>query len=343
MKKAIICGYYGQGNAGDEALLLSLLERLPNDIEPIVLSANPILTKKNYGVKSYSRLDICRQIILLGKKDYFIWGGGSLMQDVTSIKSPLFYAGLMKLAQQKGLITLAYAQGIGPLNSPFTKWITEQVLKNCQGISVRDKGSAKLLDQWGLNYFIASDPVWALSSKKNDKLNLLSSPLIGFNIRNHSTITERKIELFTQALQKLQKETKANILLIPFQESNDLFLCEKIGETLKHNYQIINIKNPQELKGIFQEITMLIGMRLHSLIMGASEGCKCFALSYDPKVSQLMEELNIQGYELDKMPNDAHKIANDWLNVYHNSHNLCEQKREELKQSALKHQQLFFV
>ena len=37
MKKAILCGYYGLGNAGDEALLLSLLQMLPPNIQPIVL------------------------------------------------------------------------------------------------------------------------------------------------------------------------------------------------------------------------------------------------------------------------------------------------------------------
>jgi len=39
-------------------------------------------------------------------------------------------------------------------------------------------------------------------------------------------------------------------------------------------------------------------MRFHSLIMAAAEGCRCFALSYDLKVSQLMEELAMPGSEI---------------------------------------------
>ena len=31
--RAVICGYYGQGNAGDEALLMSLLQMLPEHIK----------------------------------------------------------------------------------------------------------------------------------------------------------------------------------------------------------------------------------------------------------------------------------------------------------------------
>jgi polysaccharide pyruvyl transferase WcaK-like protein len=33
----------------------------------------------------------------------------------------------------------------------------------------------------------------------------------------------------------------------------------------------------------FQEIEMVIGMRYHSLIMAAAEGCRCFAISYESK------------------------------------------------------------
>jgi polysaccharide pyruvyl transferase WcaK-like protein len=42
--QVLICGYYGYGNAGDEALLLALLQQLrqlPNPIQPVVLSPSP--------------------------------------------------------------------------------------------------------------------------------------------------------------------------------------------------------------------------------------------------------------------------------------------------------------
>lgn len=342
MKKAIICGYYGQGNAGDEALLLSLLERLPKDIKPIVLSGNPSVTSKNYGVDSYSRLNIAQQIMLLGKNDLFIWGGGSLMQDVTSIKSPLFYAGLMKLAQLKGLKTIAYAQGIGPLNSPLSQWVTKTVLKSCEGVSVRDQGSSKILDDWGISHFLAPDPVWSLSSENSININLLPPPLIGINVRQHFNFDEQKLQLLTDALIKLQNITKANLILIPFQPQKDLILSQKIAEKINENCQIIKIENPRELKGIFSQIKMLIGMRLHSLIMGASEGCNCFALSYDPKVSQLMKELNIAGYELQNFPSNSEKIFNDLFNVYQNNSALSLEERKQLEKSVLTHEKLLY-
>lgn len=348
MRKAIICGYYGQGNAGDEALLLAILERLPKDIKPIILSGNPTKTSEDYGVISYSRQGIIKQIFKLGKKDLFIWGGGSLIQDITSIKSPLFYLGLMILAQLKGLKTVAYAQGIGPIKTPFIQWLTKQVLKKCSGVSVRDRDSAKLMEKWGIKYIIGADPVWALSAKINPNLNLLPSPRIGVNVRScngavrsNSSLNEAKLEIIIQSLKQLQQQTSANIILIPFQESKDLEVCQKIGQLLTQNYQIVNLENPQELKGLFRELNLMIGMRLHSIIMASSEKCPCFALSYDPKVTNLMKEIEIDGYELDNFPTDVQTITEKWLKIYHNQPHLSDNTLDLLAKSALKHQTLF--
>lgn len=340
MRKAIICGYYGQGNAGDEALLMAILERLPNNIQPIILSGNPSQTHRDYGVISYSRQGIIKQIFNLGKKDLFIWGGGSLIQDVTSIKSPLFYLGLMILAQLKGLKTIAYAQGIGPIKTPFIQWLTKQVLKRCSGVSVRDRESAKLMEKWQIKYFLGADPVWALSSKINPNLNLLPTPRIGVNVRSNPSLNQEKLEIIIESLKQLQQQTLANIILIPFQKSKDLEICQKIGKSLTQNYQIVNLENPQELKGLFKELDLMIGMRLHSIIMASSEKCSCFALSYDPKVTNLITQVNIDGYELDTFPTEINIITQKWLEVYHNQPRISDDNLDLLKKSALKHETL---
>lgn len=340
MRKAIICGYYGQGNAGDEALLLAILSRLNNNITPIILSGNPQKTNQDYGVISYSRFQIIKEILKLTKKDLFIWGGGSLIQDITSVKSAIYYLTLMALAQLKGVKTIAYAQGIGPIKTRFIQWLTKIILKRCDRISVRDQKSAKLLDKWGIKCLIAPDPVWALPSKNIKKIELLPAPRIAVNLRSHSSLTITKIETISQVLIKIKEKINANIILIPFQISKDLEVCEKIAQQLKTNYQILTLENAQELKGLFSQIDMLIGMRLHSLIMAGSENCKCFALSYDPKVSNLMSEININGYDLEKLPTNIDEIVQECLNTYNNPNPISPHQIQKLAEDALKHHQL---
>jgi len=45
-----VCGYYGKGNGGDE--VVGLLQMLPADVTPLVLSGNPEQTRDRYGVET---------------------------------------------------------------------------------------------------------------------------------------------------------------------------------------------------------------------------------------------------------------------------------------------------
>lgn len=338
--KAVLCGYYGMGNGGDEALLVSLLQMLPTQVKPIVLSGNPKETRELYGVASCDRTSAFPILKALNTADLFIWGGGSLMQDATSITSPIYYAGLMALAQQRGLKTIAWAQGIGPLNQPFTRWMTKQVLLGCSAISVRDAASAQLLADWNLSPVVAPDPVWALQSSTVKGLSDLPAPRVAVVLRSHPLLTSERLAILTQALLDFRAATASFILLIPFQPDRDLEIAKHIAAQLEDHSTIVPLQDPAELKGIFRGVKMTIGMRLHSLIMAAAEKCNCFALSYDPKVSQLMSELKIPGWELEQLPEKAAEISATWIEHYTNGAALDQSQIMALKEKALLHREL---
>ncbi|MBP0016257.1 MAG: polysaccharide pyruvyl transferase CsaB [Cyanobacteria bacterium SBLK] len=316
--RAILCGYYGKGNGGDEALLATLLQMLPESVTPIVLSGNPQQTYRRYGVESCDRFSAFHILGAMKKSDYFIWGGGSLMQDVTSLTSPFYYGGLMALAQKQGLKTIAWAQGLGPLKRPVTQWLTRQVLSYCKAVSIRDRASAKLLADWQIKNLLSPDPVWALKAKTYSGLGDLHAPRVAVILRPHPQLTPQRLHCLTSALISFQKATEATILLVPFQPVRDLKIAEAIAAKLPRVSRIITLDDPRELKGLFQGIEMTIAMRLHGLIMASSERCRCFALSYDPKVSQLMAEIDIPGWELENIPDDPNLICRVWLDYFAN-------------------------
>ncbi|BAZ45517.1 putative polysaccharide pyruvyl transferase [Chondrocystis sp. NIES-4102] len=338
--RAVLCGYYGMGNAGDEALLVSLLQMLPTSIEAIVLSGDPQTTEKQYGVISYQRKSSLAIIKALNQAEIFIWGGGSLMQDSTSIASPIYYAGLMALAQKKGLKTIAWAQGIGPLTKPLTRWLTKQVLLGCDAITVRDNASAELLNSWQLEHLIAPDPVWALKSKPVAQLDEINISQVAVILRSHPLLTTQRLKVLIKALQDFQQQTQSFLLLIPFQPRQDMAIAQTIAEQLNQNYQVLSLSDPQELMGLFKQVKMAIGMRLHSLIMAAAANCHCFALSYDPKVSQLMKDLDLPGYELTDLPLDPQIISSNWIREYNYGQPLNKIEIQSLRDEALIHQQL---
>ncbi|MFN4952970.1 MAG: polysaccharide pyruvyl transferase CsaB [Aphanizomenon sp.] len=338
--RVLLSGYYGKGNGGDEALLATLLQMLPLDVTPVVLSGNPEETHRHYGVECYNRMAFFSVFKALRSCDAFVWGGGSLMQDATSIISPFYYGGLMALAQVMGLKTVAWGQGIGPLLRSQTRFLAQRNFAGCTQVSVRDIASSRLLSDWSIPHILAPDPVWALESKPVPELVDLPKPRIAVTLRNHPQLTENRLTNLIQALVNLQKETQTFILLLPFQKSEDLAIAEKIHTQLKDVSRVICSEDPQVLKGVFRGVEMSIGMRLHSLIMAASEGSRCFALSYDPKVNHLMEDLKIPGWDLHNLPNDVELISKTWIDYYHHGAALSPNKIQSLVNGAFLHRDL---
>ncbi len=338
------------GNGGDEALLATLLQMLPSSVTPVVLSGNPAETSQRYGVSAVPRKQLRPVIQALREAEIFIWGGGSLLQDATSRQNPMYYGGLMVLAQWLGLKTIAWGQGIGPLTHPLSRALGRYALGHCNAVSVRDSGSTAWLARWQVPGMQAPDPVWALESASVDGLWDLPAPRVAVALRPHPWLTEARLDQLTQALVSFQKATDVCVLLVPFQPSKDLPIAEYIQPRLPGPSHIYTLANPHQLKGLFRGVEMVIGMRLHALIMAAAEGCRGFALSYDPKVSQLMADLNLPGFDLKPQsagvevahpwPESAAAITQHWLETYVNGDPLSPDQIQSRVDRALMHQDM---
>jgi len=166
-KKIIISGYYGLKNFGDEAILQTLIDRLNSAYdkpEITVISKNPEYIKQTYkadSVYSFNFSEISRK---MSGSDIFISGGGSLLQDVTSLMSLFYYLALILLAQIFKTRVYIFAQGIGPINNPFGRFLTGIILKNASLITVRDQNSSDFLSKLGVKSIQTTDPVWCINS-----------------------------------------------------------------------------------------------------------------------------------------------------------------------------------
>lgn len=341
--RAVLCGYYGMGNGGDEALLATLLQLLPKAVTPLVLSGNPQETSQRYGVEAVPRKSLPAVLSALRRSQAFIWGGGSLMQDATSAINPLYYGGLMKLAQAMGLRTIAWGQGIGPLNHRSSQWITRWVLQTCDAVSVRDGASAQLLTNWNIPCQLAPDPVWALKSSHLPGFADLHSPRVAVALRSHPQLTPERLANLTKAIADFQAATQTCVILLPFQPVKDGAIATHIAQHLKGPHQIIQAEHPTQLKGVFQSIEMVIAMRFHGVVMAVAEGCRCFAISYDPKVTQIMQALSLPGWGLSPtdplplIPDDANAMTQQWLEHYANGEGLSDIQVQSHIDRALLH------
>ena len=121
---ALVCGAYGRGNAGDDAILEAIvreLRQLDPDLPVWVLSRNPDSTRLTYRVNSIYTFHIPRFLWRMGKTRLYINGGGSLMQDATSRRSLWFYLFTISAAKILGNRVMMYGCGIGPIHYPSNR------------------------------------------------------------------------------------------------------------------------------------------------------------------------------------------------------------------------------
>ena len=114
-KRILISGYYGFDNYGDELILETLVSTLKhNGHTPVVLSAEPGKTTEQLGVEAVARMNPIALLNAVKSCDALLSGGGGLFQDSSSLKSPLYYGGLIQLARCLGKPVAIFGQGLGP-------------------------------------------------------------------------------------------------------------------------------------------------------------------------------------------------------------------------------------
>ncbi|MDP5274635.1 polysaccharide pyruvyl transferase CsaB [Chengkuizengella axinellae] len=321
VRRLVISGYYGFNNSGDEAVLLSILTALKDQasqtniqIEPVVLSVDPIQTSQMYGVQAVHRMKPKEVYTAIQKSDGVISGGGSLLQDVTSNKTIPYYLGILKLAQWLGKPTFIYAQGIGPINKPLFHKMVRNVFKHCDYISVRDAASFDLLKQMGLEQDAINqvpDPVMGLSlreedshAKENQGLNSQNSSsmpkTIGVSVRfwNEDRSDLNKIAV---ALKLLREKENVILKMLPFHMPHDQeatqYILQQMGISTKELPEDIQIVYGDSPKKMLEEVStcdVLIGMRLHSLIYAANQHVPVVGISYDPKIDHFLAQLKMK-------------------------------------------------
>jgi polysaccharide pyruvyl transferase CsaB len=148
--RIVVSGYYGFGNTGDEAILSSIVQHLGRAGELVVLSAYPRRTAAEHGVRAIGRLDLPAIGRELSGAALFVSGGGGLLQDATGPGSVPYYAGLLKLAQWRGVPTMIMGAGIGPLGTALGQSLTGMAARRCRTNAVRDEASALILRALGV-------------------------------------------------------------------------------------------------------------------------------------------------------------------------------------------------
>lgn len=307
-KRFVLSGYFGFKNFGDEAILSVLVNKLSEYGHKItVISSDTKYTKSKFNfVRSVYTFKIYDVIGAIFKSDFLISGGGSLLQDTTSLKSLLYYLFVIFTGLILGKKVIIFAQGIGPINSKIGQFLTKILLKCCTYVSVRDFKSFELLKKWGVESELLCDPIFSTKIQDVEKSNTLAVQLRDCNAMNGDFID--------RLAQKVVCEfSDMNIEIYSFQDLLDLEVCRNFEKA-------VNLLNPEIKTVVYSNLTdeeiidkishskYMIAMRFHSLIVGLLAQVKVLGINYDIKVEKLADEFNFPLINLKKEFNNEFDI-----------------------------------
>lgn len=285
--EVVFSGYYGHGNAGDDAMLASMLRgirrRLP-DARLRVIAKNPGDTAKRYGVSAIGRMDGFAILHSLRSGTTLVSGGGTLLQDATSRRSLRYYTTLLSLARRRGCPTAIYAAGVGPLLHKRSRRLAAKAALSASRISVRDEGAKEALCRLGVSpdaVFSGADPVFLdLPEKRVAATDYFAVSVMRSAVDfPPGSDFDTWLTRLAEAVKTISKETGLSAVFVPMQR-------EKDGEFSRRCARLAGATvRDEDPAAVLSAAVFVIGMRLHALVFAAAAGRCALGLSTDPKIT----------------------------------------------------------
>ena len=296
----VICGAYGRGNAGDDAILDAILQEIRSldpDMPVTVLSKDPAATRLTYRVRSIHRSHILSWRKAMRKSVLYLNGGGSLIQDVTSRRSLWYYLYNIRSAHALGCRVQMYGCGIGPVTREKHRRMAARTLNSCVDIiTLREPDSQAELQAMGVTspqILLTADPALTLRAATEDETD---SVLLCAGIPPHGKylcFALRRWPGFEEAAPALRAAAAyayETYGLTPVFLSVEKHLDPGAGRIAADglsvpHYFLDDAGKAGTIIGALSRMEAVVSMRLHALIFAAGQGIPLVGIVYDPKVS----------------------------------------------------------
>ena len=301
----LICGAYGLGNAGDEAILDALVGEM-RAIDPLmpvtVLTREPAEAAARLDVEAVHTFNFPKFLSIMKRRALYVNGGGSLIQDVTSRRSLWYFLYTLRAAKARGCKVMMYGCGIGPVTRERGVRSTKKTLNSSVDvITLREPDSVEELERFGVTepeIVLAADPALTLRAAPRAEVekSLAAAGLpegarcAGFALRHWQGFSE-KAPAIAACARYLYEKHGLTPVFIPINHKSDIDAGREAAERLEGvPYVLLPGPLPSGLAiGVLGRMEIAVSMRLHGLIFAAGQGTPVVGISYDPKVSAFLK------------------------------------------------------
>ena len=339
--KVLLCGYYGEHNLGDDALLQVLISQLPNAWDPLITARDhQAAAELAPGASFVDRRSLSETLHALQQVNALVLGGGSLLQDGTSFKSLLYYLIVLWCARWNRIPIILWGQGLGPLQRKWSRWCVQATLSGIRAVSWRDPASFHQAQRWRLSMpmVMGPDPVWCHPAPRwsgGQDLILCLRPTPLLNTQGWQTLL--------RALEHFSAQSGSKVIWLAFHGDQDAALWNDLDQQrlipagLRERSLQRRAESLEQVHGLFGKASLVIAMRLHALILAATTGCPTAALSYDPKVKAAAQLANLPWLDLEH-PLAIQEMTSQWHEA--RRHPASSSSIQQLRDSADVHRTL---
>ncbi|MEP0765019.1 MAG: polysaccharide pyruvyl transferase CsaB [Fimbriimonadia bacterium] len=294
--KLVIAGYFGCGNLGDDAILAGFLEGIAGlPVRPMALSGHPERTRRTFSIGSVHRMNLAAVRESLSGAEALVFAGGSIFQDVTSIRSVYYYAKLVSLGKSLTGRVILLGQGFGPVRTWLGRRFVRGALSQVDAIAVRDEESGRLATSLGAKCEVrlTADMAWLAKPEAggDGSFGIGDQGAVGLVPRLWRN-TREVAAAFGGLSRHLSNQGKLP-LLIPFEECDEKMASQMTALGHPSPTIVKGIRAPGALMARMERLQGVVTMRYHGALFAARAGIAPLLVSYDPKVAALAGVLGL--------------------------------------------------
>ena len=331
-QKALLMGYYGVGNLGDEMMLVCLRDWLERQgFALTILSERPAGVSMSHGLpavenvpllgewawrKSWLKGGAWRVIRALASTDVLVVGGGDLIRDDLGWRIFFFTMEKLIAAILMGKKIYLVNTGIGQLSTRYGRVLLKWALKRCSRIIVRDARSEKVCRELGITEEVSLAPDIALAlpdllkAREADPAENQGKkkPYVLVCLRHTPQtfrsyeMTDRRIDTLAQCLDDLIERHNVEVVFLPLHATlangrGDALLHSRVAKAMVHGDRVQLRSWTADLNEVcawVRDAQIVLAMRLHAAVLAQAYGRPCVLMPYDRKVREFGDLMAIR-------------------------------------------------
>lgn len=264
--------------------------------------------------------------------DFVILGGGNAVFDLSPYSKSVYNIELiMDAAKKHNKLVFVTSIGMGPFKKEKQVEASVKVISQADYITVRDKKTKSYFDKYLVeNVFQSIDPVFRYPLLNFNKLKNSVITEIGINVMDLRFNKNSDVEVsnyhnsIVKLVNELSKNKRYNITLF-VSEPRDKNALLEIYDAVKmlDNVRKEEIIIPKDLFNLYEKLDLIIGTRMHSMIIGLVCGIPVIGISWQQKVLEMFRYIDLEGFCFD-------------LKTFLKNPSLISKKVENIKYTDLK-------